>query len=62
VDRYGTLKEKHVVLTVADLQRMYADVRERTTRAIGGLSEGQLVGTVESSVNPIVWAVGHCGR
>jgi hypothetical protein len=62
VDRYGTLKEKHVELTVADLLRMYADVRERTTRATGGLTEEQLLGSVEPSANPIVWAIGHCSR
>jgi hypothetical protein len=38
---------------------MYADVRERTVRTLGGLSEAQLLGAPESSLNPMVWVIGH---
>ena len=30
--------------------------------SIDGLSDEQLVGLMESSVNPMVWAIGHCAH
>ena len=58
-DLYGTLREKHIRLSPAALTLMYADVRDRTMRAMGGLDEGQLHGEVEASLNPMIWAMGH---
>lgn len=62
LDIYGTLTEKHTRLPATAIHAMYRDVRERTGRAIGGLTEAELLGVCEPSLNPIVWAVGHCGH
>jgi len=62
-DMYGTLHEKHVRLSAGKLRHMYADVAARFSRAaLEGLSEEQRMGVPESSLNPIVWAVGHCAH
>lgn len=58
-DLYGTLREKHVRLSPEALVAMYADVRDRTIRSLGDLEDTQLVGEMESSLNPMIWAVGH---
>ena len=58
-DLYGTLHEKHVRLSPEALIAMYADVRDRTIRSLGELEDTQLVGEMESSLNPMIWAVGH---
>jgi hypothetical protein len=62
LDLYGTLHEKHTTMLPATLLAMYADVKDRTTRAVGGLTEDELFGYCESSVNPIIWAIGHCAH
>ena len=61
-DLYGTLAEKHVRLTPRALAALYADVRERTMRVLGHLTEEQLLGHEEASLNPSVWGVGHIGH
>jgi hypothetical protein len=38
LDVYGTLKEKHVRLTRAQLRLMYTEVRERTDRTLAGMA------------------------
>lgn len=58
-DLYGTLHEKHVRLPVETLAAMYDDVRDRTLRSLGDLEDTQLVGEMEPSLNPMIWAVGH---
>ena len=58
-DLYGTLQEKFVRLSPATLVAMYDDVRDRTLRSLGDLEDTQLVGEMESSLNPMIWAVGH---
>ena len=58
-DLYGTLQEKHVRLSPETLVAMYDDVRDRTLRSLGDLEDTQLVGEMESSLNPMIWAVGH---
>eukprot|EP01043_Picozoa_sp_COSAG02_P020882 COSAG02_NODE_1043_length_15014_cov_8.766007_6_plen_298_part_00 len=58
-DLYGTLHEKHVRLSPETLAAMYDDVRDRTLRSLGDLEDMQLVGEMESSLNPMIWAVGH---
>lgn len=59
LDLYGTLKEKHVRLTPAQLRLMYADVRERTNRTLSGLTPEQLRAVPEPSLNPFDWGLGH---
>jgi iron(II)-dependent oxidoreductase len=60
LDVYGTLKEKHVRLSRAQLRTMYADVRERTGRTLEGLTPEQMeIAVPEPSVNPFLWALGH---
>ena len=61
-DLYGTLAEKHVRLTPRALTALYADARERTMRVLGHLTEEQLLGHEEASLNPSVWGVGHIGH
>ena len=61
-DLYGTLAEKHVRLTPAAIEHMYADARERTMRVLGHLDDAQLLGELEDSLNPLVWDVGHCAH
>jgi len=59
-DLYGTLREKHFRLPAATVRHLYADAAWRTRRAaLAGLSDEQLHGRYEASVNPIVWALGH---
>ena len=58
-DLYGTLKEKHTRLSPTQLCAMYDDVRDRTLRSLGSLEDIQMHGDVESSLNPMVWALGH---
>jgi hypothetical protein len=55
LDLYGTLEEKHVRLTRAQLRRMYADVRERTSRTFSGLTQAQLRAAPEPDLNPFDW-------
>ena len=62
LDVYGTLATKHSRLKPEQLKRAYADARERTTRLLAGLSEEQLLGAHEPSLNPLVWVVGHCAH
>jgi iron(II)-dependent oxidoreductase len=59
LDLYGTLREKHVRLTPRQLRAMYADVRERTDRALAGLDPAMLRAVPEPSLNPLDWALGH---
>ena len=59
LDLYGTLHEKHTRLTVGQLRAMYADVRERTARALSGLSPEAMRATPEPSLNPLDWGLGH---
>ena len=59
LDLYGTLREKHVRLTPRQLRAMYADVRERTDRALAGLDPAALRAVPEPSLNPLDWALGH---
>ena len=59
LDLYGTLKEKHVRLTPAQLRLMYEDVRERTERTFANLTPAQLRATPEPSLNPFDWGLGH---
>lgn len=62
LDLYGTLGEKTTQLTPEQLKHMYREVRERTERVLGGLTEQQLFGLCEPTLNPMVWVVGHCAH
>ena len=59
LDVYGTLREKHVRLSRGQIRAMYSDVRERTKRALAGLSPAQLRAVPEPSLNPFDWGLGH---
>ena len=59
LDLYGTLREKHVCLSRGQIRTMYSDVRERTKRALAGLSPAQLRAVPEPSLNPFDWGLGH---
>lgn len=59
LDIYGTLSEKHVRLTRGTVRHLYADVRERTERALEGLDDAQLRAWCEPSLNPLDWGLGH---
>ena len=59
LDVYGTLREKHVRLSRVQIRAMYSDVRERTKRALAGLSPAQLRAVPEPSLNPFDWGLGH---
>ena len=54
LDLYGTLREKHVRLTPRQLRAMYADVRERTDRALAGLDPAALRAVPEPSRDPSI--------
>lgn len=58
-DIYGTLHEKHVRLSPQSIADMYDDVRDRTLRSMGDLEDTKLLGEMESSLNPMIWALGH---
>jgi iron(II)-dependent oxidoreductase len=59
LDAYGTLREKHHRLTRGSVRSMYRDVRERTLRALAGLTPAQLRARPEPSLNPFDWGLGH---
>ena len=59
LDVYGTLREKHVCLSRGQIRAMYSDVRERTKRALAGLTPAQLRAVPEPSLNPFDWGLGH---
>ena len=59
LDAYGTLREKHHRLTRGAVRSMYRDVRERTLRALAGLTPAQLRAKPEPSLNPFDWGLGH---